>query len=61
VKDRCRALLDKPPRDPHGIRGRIAVARFRHRRRVLEAHLFATGSLYLWRVVKDQNTKMGVW
>jgi hypothetical protein len=61
VSDPCKALLDKPPADPRGIRGRFAVARFKHRRRTLEAHLFTTGSLYLWRVVKDQNTKMGVW
>jgi ferredoxin-NADP reductase len=61
MRDPCRALLDKPPVDPQGVRGRYAVARFKHRRRMLEGHLFVCGPVTMWKYVKDQNTKMGVW
>ena len=55
------ALVEKPPTRTRGIRGRIATARFRHRRRKLEAHLFVIGNKHLWYVVKHQNDQMGVW
>lgn len=59
--DWVRALALKPPQDTVGIRGRLRLAVFHHRRRTLEAELFAAGPVALWHVVKEQNTEMGVW
>lgn len=55
------ALVEKRPADTSGLRGRIRLAWFKHRRRTLEARIFSYGSVHLWHVVKEQNNRMGVW
>lgn len=55
------ALVERRPADTAGLRGRLRLAWFKHRRRTLEANLFGMGQVHLWHVVKDQNTAMGVW
>lgn len=55
------ALVEKRPADTSGLRGRIRLAWFKHRRRTLEARIFSYGSVTLWHVVKEQNNRMGVW
>lgn len=61
MRDWASALIIKPPKDTSGICGRLRLAWFRHRRRTLEANLFAGGPVTLWHVVKQQNTEWGVW
>jgi hypothetical protein len=56
-----KAIFEPPPVDTGGLRGRIALARFRHRRRTLEAQVFSWGPIMLWYMIKEENDRMGVW
>ena len=55
------ALVERRPESTSGLRGRIRLAWFKHRRRTLEADLFGMGNFYVWHLVKEQNNQMGVW